>query len=47
MRLEVSPEECAAFSSKKQDKERLAAEVEKTGGNYIEAIKNIVGYGKD
>ena len=46
MRLEVSPEECTAFSSKKQDKERLAAEVEKTGGNYIEAIKNIVGYGK-
>jgi len=46
MRLEVSPEECTAFSSKKQDKERLATEIEKTGGNYIEAIKNIVGYGK-
>ena len=43
MRLEVSPEECVAFSSKKQDKERLAAEVAATGGNYIQAIKNIVG----
>lgn len=32
MRLEVSPEECIAFSSAKKDKIRLAAAVEKSGG---------------
>lgn len=42
MRLEVSPEEQTAFSSAKKDKIRLAAAVEKSGGNYIKAIKKLV-----
>ena len=42
MRLEVSPEEQIAFSSAKKDKIRLAAAVEKSGGNYIKAIKKLV-----
>ncbi len=42
MRLEVSPEERLAFSSAKNDKLRLAAAVEKCGGNYIKAIKKLV-----
>lgn len=41
MRLEASPEEIIAFSSKKEDKTRLSREVKKTG-SYITAIKNIV-----
>lgn len=41
MRLEASPEEIVAFSSKKEDKTRLSREVKKTG-SYITAIKNIV-----
>ncbi len=41
MRLEASPEEIIAFSSKKEDKTRLSREVKKTG-SYISAIKNIV-----
>ena len=41
MSLEVSPEEAAAFSSQKRDKDRLAAAVEKSGGSYIKAIKKL------
>ena len=40
MRLEVSPEERIAFSSQKQDKNRLAKEVAKTG-SHIKAISRI------
>ena len=41
MSLEVSPEEAAAFSSQKRDKDRLAAAVEKSGESYIKAIKKL------
>ena len=42
MRLEVSREEQIAFSSKKQDKDRLAVAVANSGGSYIKAIKKML-----